>query len=676
MKIRLLFLSIIASIFSLTGCNKKENDDGYLSVSDAIEVAKEVGDSGTTDRRLVKGTISNITNSNYGEMYISDGTNDIHIYGLYSEDGSQTYAQMEDKPYKGDFIYVSAYISLYNNAPDLGKAWLIKYESNQKGIDVKDYIEMNVSQAREANDGDKIIIEGVVGYITYANGMNPNGIYVVDDNASIYVYGIELAGRVKVGNKIKIAGTKTYYILDTEKNNAAKFGYKGSCQIQDAILLSNDNGNNNIPTSWVKETTIKDVLDTPVSENITTSIFKVHGYIHKVPGVGFVNYYIDDLDDKTGSYCYSLNNGSDFSYLDKYDGQICLIYLSPLNCKSTSSDAYFRLLPIIVEEENYVFDESYAPEFALKYYANEQFLASYRSDPSLKLMTSYTNETFDIDEVEISYASSDENALKFINENNELVMRTYKVQQNVTITMRATYKSYQYSLERSIFVNYVEVPKDALNVKQAIESNDNSEIIVHGIVASSLVNQTGFYLIDDSGTIAVRTSSDTLKEIDLGNEIYIKGIRKHVKKDGSDNVGQSVIDDAEIVVNLYGENEYSKESFVYDKTFEEILDYKDDYATTDHSTTVFSAKAHLIKSETSHSTNYYIGATAEYNKDTVFYLYAGSGSQYNAFSNFVGKGEVEMEFILCDWNSKSEYRACLISVSDGINTVVNNLNFR
>ena len=408
---KLFFITTVFTSLVLCACGgNKPHDDGpkYYSVSEAIEIAKKAGEQGTSERQYVTGTIDSITNTNYGEMYISDGTNEIHIYGLYSEDGSTTYADMKEKPYKGDTVYVYSYINMYNGSPDLGKAWLVKFTSNQEEEDLSKYTEMSISQAREAKEEEKNLVEGVVGYITYANGMNPNGLYLLDDNASIYAYGIETAGRVKVGNKVKIAGIKTNYILDSEKGYAEKFNYKGSCQLQELHLISNDEQVHDIPLSWVEESTVKDILETPVSENITTNIYKVHAYIREVPGVGFTNFYIRDLDDKTGSYCYSLNNGNDFTYLREFDGKICLVYLSPLNCKATNSSAYFRFIPVKVEEETFVFDKSYAPEFAVKYYAKDQFLSSYRSDPSLEVLTSFSHEGFGIEDVKIEYLSSNE----------------------------------------------------------------------------------------------------------------------------------------------------------------------------------------------------------------------------------------------------------------------------
>ena len=92
------------------------------------------------------------------------------------------------------------------------------------------------------------------------------------------------------------------------------------------------------------EYTIKEIMETPLSENMTTNIFKVNALVKKVPGNGFVNYYFNDIDGVTGSYTYTACNGSDFAWLDEFDGKICTVYLSPMNAKSTTSGCIYRFM--------------------------------------------------------------------------------------------------------------------------------------------------------------------------------------------------------------------------------------------------------------------------------------------------------------------------------------------
>ena len=122
-------------------------------------------------------------------------------------------------------------------------------------------------------------------------------------------------------------------------------------------MIENDKKVSTVDLSWATESTVKEIMETPVNggENITTNIYKVNAYVNKVPGNGFINYYINDLDNKTGSYVYTKCNGGDFEWLDQFDGKICTIYLSALNAKSTTSGCIYRFVPVSVVYEDFKF---------------------------------------------------------------------------------------------------------------------------------------------------------------------------------------------------------------------------------------------------------------------------------------------------------------------------------
>ena len=45
---------------------------------------------------------------------------------------------------------------------------------------------------------------------------------------------------LKIGNTVKLGGTKDYYVLANEQNAAEKYGYKGANQLSESYLLEND----------------------------------------------------------------------------------------------------------------------------------------------------------------------------------------------------------------------------------------------------------------------------------------------------------------------------------------------------------------------------------------------------------------------------------------------------
>lgn len=657
---------------SSSDSSEESVDITYLTVSEAVALANEVGEEGTAQKEYVTGIVKSISNPNYGEMYITDGTSDLYIYGVYSSDGSKRYPELEEKPYTGDEVFLYGQIKTYKGSPEMGASWLQKMVSHQGEIDINDYISSTILAAREAAEGSKVKISGVVAKINHANGMVPNGFYLIDNTSSIYVYSKEIAGRVVEGEEIELAGTRDDYILDSEINLAQKYGYQGAIQITDAVFIKSNGKNKEFNKTWITSSSVKDMLDTPLTNNITSQVFKVNAIVNKDTGQGFTNYYFNDLDNKTGSYVYTMCNGGDFAYLDPFDGKICTVYLAIHNAKSTNSGIVYRLMPIAVEEnKNFSMSDEEIINFALKYYAKEQFLDTYNSDPELEVLTSVSNEYVPFNNVSLSY-ESDNALISFANEDQKLVMHVGDGNGTVNVTLKGSYNGKNASMVIQIKVSNVDIP-DTKTVAEVINTADGETVTVKGIVMSSLVNQTGFYLNDGTGVIAIRTSKDTIANIELGNEVVMRGTRKHVVKDGSSNKGQSCVDDATLVANLMGKNDYSTSTFI-NKTFDEIFEYKFEQATTDLTTNVYVTTCYLVKKGSQYSTNYYLSNQAG---DKQYLLYAGSGSQYSAFDSFAtGTTELTVTFMLVDWNTKTEYRACLVSASDGTSTVINSLNFK
>ena len=662
---------------SLPSSEEPPVENTYLSVTEAVALAREVGEEGTKERQYVTGTVKSISNANYGEMYITDGTSDLYIYGVYSKDGALRYPELEEKPYTGDEVFLYGIVKTYNGSPEMGASWLQKMVSHQGETDITDYQEASILEARNAVKGSKVRVSGVVAHISHANGMVPNGFYLVDQTSSIYVYSNEVAGRVEIGEEIEIAGTRDDYILESERTYAEQYGYLGSIQLADPIFIKSIAKNKEFDKSWIANSTVKDMMDTPLNDNITTRIYKVNAVINKTPGAGFVNYYINDLDNRTGSYVYTLCNGSDFKSLDVYDGKICTVYLAVHNAKSAKAGIIYRLMPILVEEnKNFAMSDEEIINFALKYYAKEQFLKTYNSDPELEVATSFDNEYIPFNNVTVAYQSDNETLVRFANEDNKLIMHVGEGSGEVNVNLTGSYNGKTASLTTKINVLNIELP-ETKTVAEAIETADDTKVAVRGIVMSSLVNQSGFYLNDGTGVIAVRTDKDTIKNIALGNEVVMEGTRKHVVKDGSRNVGQSCIDGATLIANLMGKNNYDTSTFITNLTFEEIFAFKNNQAVGDYTTRVYVTKCYLTVSSNYYTTNYYLSDKTPYSpSNNNYYLYAGSGSQYKDYEIFLEAGEITVTFMLVDWNTKDEYRACIVSASDGTTTVLNSLNFK
>ncbi len=642
-----------------------------ITIAEAIQIASANPD-GTTERYYIRATVKTLSNPQYGEMTIEDGTGEIYVYGTYSHDGALKFNEMESTPVKGDEVLLHCILSVFGGTPQVKNARLIEFKTPEVDFDLTDYTEMTVAEARDAEVGKLVVVEGVVARIAYANGLKPTGVVIVDSTSSIYIHDQDLAGQVQIGNTVKVAASKTYWVLGTETESAAKFGYKGANQLEAATMLSLDKSVVDFDKSWITESTVKDMLDTPVTEDITNKIYKVNALVKKVPGNGFTNYYFFDIDGETGAYTYTQCNGNDFAWLDEFDGKICTVYLTCMNAKSSATECFFRLLPIQVIDEGYTFDLTKTAEYAVKYHGVVNFSNQYTGDPALELSAQVSSELLGFEGATIEYSSSDEAVVYFTTDTPGVVTFHCGNAGKATVTVTATYGEYTYSetIEITVIPN---VDVDYISVADAIVATEDTEVIVKGIVGPSVVNKNAFYLFGEDGSVIAVLVKDAaiFSEIEIGHEVIIKGMREHhVKTPYSGSyLGESCIVEGEVIANYYGSHEYSTAKFVTGKTVDELRNLD---IMTDYSTTVFVVNAIVNVIETDYYTSINLKSTTT---STTITLYCSSANQYSWLKAYAGQ-TVTLELAACNWNDKSYWAFCALAVvnADGTKTY-NELNF-
>ena len=517
-----------------------------------------------------------------------------------------------------------------------------------------------VEIVRGAEDGASVCTTGIVAKITYSYGMKPSGFILVDSTGSIYVYGAEIAEKVKEGNRVTVSGTKTHWILEDEQSSAQKFGYLGCSQIENAVLKDNDNGNSAFDTSWIETTTVKAIMDTPVTEDITTKLYKVTALIKKVEGTGFTNYYINDLDGTTGSYVYTQCSGSDFSWLDEFDGKICTVYLTALNAKSSSSGCFWRFLPVKVVDEGFDVSKVDIPEHVVKYYGVPQFQTSYSGDPAQELLTTVSSELLNFSGATITYNSDKEDVATV---KDGVLHCVSPGTTNITVTCSYNGESFSESVTITVTENEA---VEHINVSTAISTEVGQTITVKGIVGPSLVNRTGFYLIDDSGIIAITTDEATMQTLNIGDKVILTGLRDKFHNGKGNHAGQTAITNCIIVANSYGGHDYCTDFFIEGKTLADI--YALD-VTVDHSTSVYVVTATVEVEESAYYTKIKLKDGA-----TTVSLYCSSANQYKWLQAYAGQ-EVTLELAPCNWNNKTYWAGCVLAVRTEDGKAVNELNF-
>lgn len=659
--------------------SKNEDEKKIYTIAELIAMMPSDG-SATTERYYVKATIKSIDNADYGSMTIEDPTGTLSVYGTYSSDGAKRYSELDEKPVKGDTVLLYGTIQNYKNkTPEIKSGWIIEFTKGIPSWSEDDYTEMTIGEAREAAVDSLVKVTGVVSRITFANGMKPNGFIIVGDNSSIYVYDNQIAIEVAVGNKITLLAKKTMFIASKEASSAKKFGYKGACQLIDGHLLSNDEATNDLDLSFAQEKTVKEVIETSPSANITSLIYHSNALIKRVQkeGQNFVNYYIDDLDGKTGSYVYTACDGNDFAWMDQYDGKICSVYYTALNAKSTSTGVLFRFLPIKIEDNNYQFDKADAPKFAVEYYGLEQFDTVYSADPEKEMLTSVTSDLLNFGTATLSYSSSNTDLAYFkTGEDGKVIFHINSgTEGTATITVTGHLDG-QTDFSKTMNIKITK-PVDvslAVNVKAAIDASKGTELLVKGVIGPSLVNKNGFYLIDETGSLAVvMNSTDEFNGLQIGQTVYIKGKRDLFAsaRNGTPSYFESCMTGCQIVKNEFGNVDYSTASFIKGKTLADLiaLPVTDNY----HTAEVYVITAGLKFVSTKNYSNAYLK-----DGDSEMRLYCtNASSQYQWINSYVDDTKTyTMEVAVCNWNNKNYYTACLLSITDSNgNKVMNTFNF-
>lgn len=664
-----------------TPSTKNEDERKIYTIAELIAMMPSDG-SVTTERYYVRATIKSIDDAGFGAMTIEDPTGTLSVYGTYSSDGVKRYSELDEKPVKGDTVLLYGTIQNYKNkTPEIKSGWIIEFTKGTPSWSEDDYTEMTIGAAREASVDSLVKVTGVVSRITFASGMKPNGFIIVGDNSSIYVYDNQIATAVAIGNKITLLAKKTMFIASKEASSAKKFGYKGACQLIDGHLLSNDEATNDLDLSFAQEKTVKEVIETSPSDNITSLIYHSNALIKRVQkeGQNFVNYYIDDLDGKTGSYVYTACDGKDFAWMDQYDGKICSVYYTALNAKSTSTGVLFRFLPIKIEDNNnYQFDKAEAPKFAVEYYGLEQFDTVYSADPEKEMLTSVTSDLLNFGTVTLSYSSNNNDLAYFkTGEDGKVIFHINSgTEGTATITVTGhldDQKDFSKTMDIKI-VKPVDV-SSAVNVKAAIDASKGTELLVKGVIGPSLVNKNGFYLIDETGSLAVvMKSTDEFKGLQIGQTVYIKGKRDlfaSVRNGGTPSYFESCMTGCQIVKNEFGNVDYSTASFIKGKTLADLIALP--VADNSHTAEVYVITAGLKFVSTKNYSNAYLK-----DGDSEMRLYCtNAAGQYQWIKSYVDDTKTyTMEVAVCNWNNKNYYTACLLSITDSNgNKVMNTLNF-
>ena len=146
------------------------------SIKDILAIGEKLEhNANTVEKYLVSGTITEIKNETYGNLYITDAEgNTLYIYGLYDKDGTTRYDAMATKPEVGDYVVLYSVVSNYNG-PQLKNAVL---KSITKGQGAPETTAPATPEAPVALDAVKPVVGNAYGFAFVQKNVENKVLYI------------------------------------------------------------------------------------------------------------------------------------------------------------------------------------------------------------------------------------------------------------------------------------------------------------------------------------------------------------------------------------------------------------------------------------------------------------------------------------------------------------------
>ena len=237
----------------------EEPEEGLTSIPDANAIASAKDHNTYTEEKYtVKGVVTEIKNTTYGNLYIQDAAgNKFYVYGVYSADGTVRYDAMENAPQVGDTIKITGVLGQYNGTAQMKNGWLVELVKGEAPETPE------VPESSEESDSSEVVtpaespLEEGVAYTVSAN--NANGTLYLKgtvnggrwdcslsaaDAVSVYVEDVA-GGQLLYMN---VDGTKTYFVFadsstggSTTTDASAATVFEWNASLQTLEVADDDN---------------------------------------------------------------------------------------------------------------------------------------------------------------------------------------------------------------------------------------------------------------------------------------------------------------------------------------------------------------------------------------------------------------------------------------------------
>lgn len=469
----------------------------------------------------------------------------------------------------------------------------------------------NISAIRNLDNNTEVVITGVVSSFVYTGQSTPyiTGMYVADDTGCIYVYGEDQAKSVSLNNEVVVKGYKTYYIPATDTGSAASMNYKGALQLTSPVILKNNGGTHEVPTSAITVTnTLSTISEVPLTTDITGNLYQIQGRIIRVEGTGFTNYYLQDLNRVDSLLVYTQCNGLDFAYLDAYDGKAVSILLNVILAKPGVNA--WRIYPTRQVEEITITD---AQEVA---YGLERAKDDIDDEFADEVTITFSKTDAVLVDMTRTITSTDPNISIVENVDDYSISIMIDDLRDADLTITVSYKGLVDSTTKTIHL--IGKPEyTAISLHEARSQVDGTLVTIEAVVArlvykSGSTIPCGAFIVDETDSFFVYNNAEhmvSLEEAVEGNLIAVTGTVTHFisaenidKATANNYTGDFQIENITLIYNDNGSHAISGGSII-EKTVQSILETT---GSTNLSGTIFKVTGVITKTSSQYYSTYYV----------------------------------------------------------------------